>query len=322
MTPAGDVALGGDAERGLELGVRALAEASAIWGQCGFVLEPLAASAAAPDASQQGLLEVGCRGGLPASGGELSVRTPVGAIRLRTRPGETAGSIAGRLADELGRQGLSVVVAENPRSEATAGPSFDLTVRWPALRSAGELSPLAAQSSDPTLAVCVGSLDLADGLAHFEDETARGGTLEERTLLRAVTDGDARTVDLAIVPYFGGRGRIGESFVGGGGVSLENLVIVDRAGVRATARSATLAHEIGHILLALPGHPDDFGRDDPTRLMDADASDATAFGPRRLELEDCERALRERGPASDLPLLQRVAPRAPARTEKKPSSSE
>ncbi len=44
--------------------------------------------------------------------------------------------------------------------------------------------------------------------------------------------------------------------------------------------------------------------------MDSDASDASVFGPRRLELEDCERMLRQSGPSANVPLL-RAWPLAP-----------
>jgi hypothetical protein len=57
-------------------------------------------------------------------------------------------------------------------------------------------------------------------------------------------------------------------------------------------------------LLQLAGHPDDFGTDSPTSLMDADAADATIFGPRRVSLAECERAILQSGPDAPLPLLQ------------------
>jgi hypothetical protein len=37
--------------------------------------------------------------------------------------------------------------------------------------------------------------------------------------------------------------------------------------------------------------------------MDADATDPTIFGPRRLSVGECERALRESGPGAVVPLL-------------------
>jgi hypothetical protein len=80
-------------------------------------------------------------------------------------------------------------------------------------------------------------------------------------------------------------------------------VILDRAGIRAGARSYALAHELGHILLDMPGHPDDYGVDQPTLLMDADAADPTIFGPRRLSVSECERAITQSGPSAPTPLL-------------------
>ena len=106
-----------------------------------------------------------------------------------------------------------------------------------------------------------------------------------------------------MIPNFAYTGRIGESFIYADGASVRNAVIVDRAGIRAGARSHTLAHEIGHILLDMPGHPDDYGVDMPSTLMDADAADATIFGPRRLSIAECERALRQSGPGAPAPLL-------------------
>jgi hypothetical protein len=58
------------------------------------------------------------------------------------------------------------------------------------------------------------------------------------------------------------------------------------------------------VLLDMPGHPDDFGVDRPWVLMDADAADASIFGPRRLSIQDCERALVQSGPRSALPILE------------------
>jgi hypothetical protein len=40
--------------------------------------------------------------------------------------------------------------------------------------------------------------------------------------------------------------------------------------------------------------------------MDADVADATIFGPRRLSVSDCERAVAQSGPAALVPLLTPV----------------
>jgi hypothetical protein len=38
--------------------------------------------------------------------------------------------------------------------------------------------------------------------------------------------------------------------------------------------------------------------------MDADAADPTIFGPRRLSVAECERAIVQSGPGAPVPLLQ------------------
>ncbi|MBK9258759.1 MAG: hypothetical protein IPM54_02865 [Polyangiaceae bacterium] len=91
------------------------------------------------------------------------------------------------------------------------------------------------------------------------------------------------------MPSFASGGRIGESFIGADGGAVRNVLIEDRAALRADRASFALAHELGHVLLDEPGHPDDFGRDTPSRLMDADAANGTAFGPRRLLVDECVR---------------------------------
>lgn len=304
----GSAATGADDRGAVELLAAGLEDAVGLWGACGFALAPSrSGDVRVVDPPVTQLLEIGCHGGLPAGGGQIQLSTRAGPVALTTHAGEPAASVAARLALELARRGIANRVAENPATESSAGPSFD--VWFPATKPAPELSAPARGplSTDPALGVCLGEVDLADGLLHFEDETARAGTFEERGLLRAVTDLDPRTVDVVVVPYFSGRGRIGESFIDEGGGALGSVVVLDRAGLRATARSSTLAHELGHVLLAQPGHPEDFGRDDPSRLMDADASDATVFGPRRLLMEECRRALEQHGPGTDLPLLDLVS---------------
>jgi hypothetical protein len=177
-------------------------------------------------------------------------------------------------------------------------PTADLLLEVAAER------PIGASSSDPTLPICVGRIDLNDGLTHFADADAFSGTLEERALLRALDDGDARTVEVVVIPAFERGERIGESFIVSRGSSLPNAVIVDRSAIAAGPRSFALAHELGHVLLAMPGHPDDFGVDQSWSLMDSDVADASIFGPRRLSLADCHRALTQTGPGSLVPLLE------------------
>ena len=201
--------------------------------------------------------------------------------------------------------GFDVQLSDNPRMAAGAFGSTDLSVRRPggALARLEQLGGRAV-STDPTLTACIGQVSLEDGLQHFGDVDAMVGTLEERTLIKAIDDHDPTTIEVVMVPGFAKGGRIGESFIGADGGTIRNVVIIDRAGIRSNRASFTLAHEIGHVLLDDPGHPDDFGFDTPTQLMDADASDPTAFGPRRLTIDECVRTLRQSGPDRPVPLLK------------------
>jgi hypothetical protein len=193
-------------------------------------------------------------------------------------------------------------VFENQRGAADALPSADVQLGagdW----QAAEGEPL---STDPTLGLCLGRVDLNDGLTHFGDGDAFAGTLEERALLRAFDDGDPGSIELFVIPGFDSAERIGESFIVSPGSSLSSSVIIDRSAIWAGARSFALAHELGHVLLAMPGHPDDFGVDQSWSLMDADVADPTIFGPRRLSIGDCERAIVQAGPSALTPLLTPV----------------
>ena len=116
---------------------------------------------------------------------------------------------------------------------------------------------------------------------------APAGTVEERTLIKAFDDGDPGTIEVFMIPAFGGGGRIGESFIASDYSSVRNAVILDRAGIRARRSSLTLAHELGHVFMDVPGHPDDYGADTPTLLMDSDGSDSSPFGPRRITVDEC-----------------------------------
>jgi hypothetical protein len=207
--------------------------------------------------------------------------------------------VALRVARAAERLGFHSSVQTNPRILASALPSFDIEFR----RANGQwatLSPARGRpvSSDPTLGVCVGVVDLSDGLDHFTNVSSMTGTLEERALLRAAVDDDIGTVDVVVVESFSRIGRIGESFVASEAGNLGNTVILNRAAFRVGARSFALAHELGHILLDQPGHPDDYGVDTPWNLMDSDAVDGTIFGPKHLTRQDCQRALVQSGQQS------------------------
>jgi hypothetical protein len=306
VSPKGAPAIGGS-DAGAVAALRAeLALASSIWGQCGLTFGPAAGlDVRVVDPPPPYLVAIGDDVGLPASGGELRLRAEGHPVSISIAPGATPDRVASDLARALERAGLTVVVSPNVCIAPGATGSVDLLVhkRDGQLATLETAIPGAPLTDDETLAARIGSVDMSDGLQHFGDMDSVAGTIEERTLLKSIDDGDPRTIEVVVVPSFSGGGRIGESFIASDLSSLRNVVLLDRAGVRARRSSLTLAHELGHVLLDLPGHPDDFGLDTPTLLMDSDASDASPFGPRRLTLDECARVWRQAGPRARTPLL-------------------
>jgi hypothetical protein len=300
----GAPAVGGTDAGARRLLEQELASTAGLWGQCGLELGATAkTSIELVDPPKTQLLAVGCGMGQPASGGIVRVQTGRKTVALETHAGESPVSVALRLAQALGAGGKPPHVFENQRAYGDAMASADVLLdgarRW-------QRSVAGPLSNDPTLPVCLGEVDLNDGVTHFGDNDAFVGTLEERTLLRSFDDGDPRSVEVLVVPELDGGRRIGESFIVSPGSSLSNTVIIDRSAIEAGARSFALAHELGHVLLAMPGHPDDFGVDQSWSLMDADVADGSIFGPRRLSLADCERMVTQTGPASLTPLLEAI----------------
>jgi len=305
ITAGGAPAVGGT-DPGAIAAMRAeLAAASAIWGQCGISFgDPRTLDAKIVDPPTSYLVAFGDDVGIPASGGEVRVRVDGKPVVVTTTRGMTVDRAASDFARAVERAGFVAIVSPNARIGPGAAGSVDVLVK----RKDGALATVDAAngmpvSSDATLVVRIGSVDLSDGLQHFTDMDAMAGTLEERTLLKALDDGDPRTLEIVVVPLFAGGGRIGESFIGSDLSSLRNVVLLDRAGIRARKSSLTLAHELGHVLMDMPGHPDDYGVDTPTLLMDSDASDASPFGPRRLTRDECARVVRQAGPKARVPLL-------------------
>jgi hypothetical protein len=306
VTPNGAPAIGGN-DAGAVAALRAeLALASSIWGQCGVTFGPAASlDVRVANPPPPYLIAIGDDAGLPAAGGDLRLRVDGHAVSVAVARGATPDRVAADLAHALEKAGFVATLSPNARIAPGAAGSVDVLVKrrdgqYALLETAGAGAPV---SSDPTLSARIGSVDLSDGLQHFGDMDSVAGTLEERTLLKSVDDGDPHTVEVVVVPSFTGGGRIGESFIASDLSSLRNAVLLDRAGVRARRSSLTLAHELGHVLMDMPGHPDDYGLDTPTLLMDSDASDASPFGPRRLTIEECTRVVRQSGPKARLPLM-------------------
>jgi len=304
--PGGPPPVGGNDAGALATMRADVARTSALWGACGVSFGPLGElEMAIVDPPRPHLVALGCDQGLPAAGGKIRLRVDGREVSATIEKGTTPAGAARVLGAAIAAAGLSVRISDNPTIGAGARGSSDVLVR----RKSGEpalVEPPASGpiTTDPLLTTCIGRVELEDGLQHFGDVDATAGTLEERALIKALEDGDPTTIEVIVVPSFSGGGRIGESFIGADGGSVRNVLIEDRAALRADRASFALAHELGHILLDEPGHPDDFGRDTPTRLMDADAANGTAYGPRRLLVEECVRALRQSGPSAPVPLLR------------------
>ncbi len=306
VAPGGPPAIGGNDAGALALIRGEVSLASAIWGQCGLTFGPAASvDARIADPPPPHLVAIGDDLGLPASGGEIRLRVDGKEIAVPVARGSLPERAADALVRALERNGLVGIVSANARIAPGAGGSVDVSVRHRSgtLATVDAWAPDAPLTTDASLVVRVGAVDLSDGLQHFSDVDSVAGTLEERTLIKALDDGDPRTIELVVVPFFAGGGRIGESFIASDLSSVRNVVMLDRAGIRARRSSLTLAHELGHVLMDMPGHPDDYGIDTPTRLMDSDGSDASPFGPRRLTVDECARVVRQAGPSARTPLL-------------------
>ncbi|MCB9619330.1 MAG: hypothetical protein H6724_07750 [Sandaracinus sp.] len=247
------------------------------------------------DAPPPTLLGVADGDGLPASGGTVRLRANGRRISVSIPTGSSAVDTAERIAGALRRAGFRARVTTNPRTRGGAGPSADVHVR----DASGELVELSADGDAPLTTdarqrLHLGVVNLDDGLDGFEDHDARAGRLEERALIHALADDDPTTIELVIVPDFARRERRGEAFIPSDGSAVASALVVDREGLLESRSAYTVAHELGHVLLDLPFHPDELSEASPTRLLSSRGSDATVRGPKRLTADECTR-LRTRG---------------------------
>ncbi len=309
-TAGGAPSIGATDADALRLAREQVEIANEAWAQCGLTFGPPdSADVAVVDPPVSALLAVADLDGLPAKGGGTVRFTVAGrAIRpVATRAGERPLGTALRLADAVRALGFVAQVFENMSTELATGRSADLVVRardgTPAVLARDGDAPL---STDARQSVSLGRVQLDDGLQEFENMTAVVGTLEERALLRLLADDDPGTVDILVIDHFTGHTRQGEAFIEGDGGTIANALVLDRNGVRQEREAWTQAHELGHVLLNQPFHPDNVGPDRPWLLMDADASLGLVTGPKRLSPGECARVLVESGPDAQPALLSRV----------------
>ena len=122
--------------------------------------------------------------GLAAGAGQLRFRADGKPVSVTTTYGESPAAVASDVARAAERAGLLAVVSPNARTGPSLWPSIDVSLRR---KDGGLLAvdtvPGVPLSTDPTLSVRIGSVELADGLAHFTDMDATAGTREVRTLV-------------------------------------------------------------------------------------------------------------------------------------------
>ncbi|MDD9942369.1 MAG: hypothetical protein OXU20_15085 [Myxococcales bacterium] len=285
--------------------------ANEVWAQCGITFGPAAETmitvVAPPPPS---LISVGDGDGLPARG-DGTIQLQINGVvvgPLSTIAGARPLDTALTLAEAIRKAGFSVRVTRNPSAQFGVHPSADLLVR----SRSGDLATVAHAlgqplSTDGRQRVRLGVVDLGDGLQEFNNMNARAGSLEERALVKSLADDDPTTIDLFIINHFSQGTRQGEAFIEASGGSVVNTVILDRNGLRQRDTAWTLAHEVGHVLLDEPLHPDNLGPDRPWLLMDSDSNRGTVYGPKRITSDECTKARYESGPEAS-PSLLTMAP--------------
>jgi hypothetical protein len=300
--------LGRDDKEAEELARRQVEIANEIWAQCFIDFgEPRSTEVQVVDPPPQALLAIADLDGLAARGnGALTVQVAgkrVGPLPLR--PGALPEQTAQQFAAALRALGYVPTISINPRADHGAYASADVIVR----DRKGALVSLSVDSelplsSDAQQRVAIGAVDLSDGVTEFDNTISAVGTLEERTLVKLLADGDPSSIDVLLVNRFVNRDRQGEAFIEADGSSMANTLIFDRNAVRFERQAWVQAHELGHVLLDEPLHPDNIGPDRPWLLMDADARQGRVVGPKRLTDDECAKVRRRSGPGAHPTLLK------------------
>jgi hypothetical protein len=309
--PGGRPVIGGDDEGAARLLREQVEIANEIYLQCGITFgAPTRTPIVIADPPRNTLLSVANDDGLRAAGGQIVFRVGGRTIGpLTTREGWTPLETAEAIGRAIDRAGLLARVTANRRTDYGADGSADVQARDAQGRALPfEPHGAAPWTTDRRQRIEVGAVDLRDGLEEFQNMNSASGTLEERTLLKTLMDEDPTTIELVVVNRFTRGTRIGEAFVEGDGGAIINALFLDRTGLSAQREAWTQSHEVGHIVLDQPWHPDNLGPDRPWLLMDADASLGAVNGPKRLTGAECARIRDESGPDAVPSLLARFDP--------------
>ncbi|MBW2277798.1 MAG: hypothetical protein JRF63_09920 [Deltaproteobacteria bacterium] len=282
--------VGGDMEGAREVMRHQISVLNDVLAPCGISAGPVAeVEVTVVDPPGPCLLSVGGRSGLPSAGGD--VRLTVDGERygpFRVGVGYAPVETARVLARKLEEAGFVADLSFNARASNAAFATTDIVVR----HQDGSLADLGAWLDEPLTtdrvqSLSIGEVQLDDGLEPFGPNELATGTLEERTLVKALCAGDPRVIEIFVVSRFTGLRKQGESFVGSNRSALANVAIVDWRALGRARQAYTLAHEIGHILLDDLEHPDSRGDRRPFLLMHSRASSAVG-GPMRITPEQCE----------------------------------
>jgi hypothetical protein len=294
-TPGGPPLVGGNVPGARVVMRHQLAVLNEVLASCAITVGPLAdVEIAIADPPGPCLLAVGGPIGLPSAGGE--VRLTVDGNRLgplKVGAGYTPLETARILSRVLERAGFLVEMSVNARANNAAFETADLVVR----RADGDLAELGSWdeqplTTDPLQPLAIGAVRLDDGLEPYGPNSLRAGTLEERTLVKALASGERKAVEIFVVSRLTGSRKQGESFVASNGSSVRDVAIVDLRALGRARQAYTLAHEVGHVLLDDLGHPDGRG-DRRTFLLMHSRSSSAVGGPRRLTPAQCD-AMRSR----------------------------
>jgi len=311
LEPEGATVVGENEAQAQELSREQVRIANEIWAQCFIDFgRPEDAEVRIVDPPPPALLAIADTDGLPAMGdGEIRLRVGNKSVGpIATRAGATPEATAKDVARALERAGFQAGVSLNPRTERGAGQSADVLVR----DSKGAFVALSVESgralsTDSRQRAEIGHVDLKDGIQEFDNDVSAAGTLEERTLIKLVADADPSTIDIILINHFVSRERQGEAFIESDVSSMANTLLFDRNAVRYQRQAWVQAHELGHVLMDEPFHPDNWGPDRPYLLMDSDARQGRVTGPKRLSDAECKRARRRSGPGAS-PVLLKPAP--------------
>lgn len=318
LAVGGRPVVGNTDEGAVAIGRRQVSISNEIYLQCGITWgEPAMTSVEVVDPPSGAMVSFGDDDGMTAEGGTLRARVNGRVITVTSRAGWRTVDTAMAFARAVDSAGFRTETTVNPRTEYGAGESVDVLVRdrTGRLATVTAVEANGALSTDRRQRVSLGVVDLSNGLEEFRNLNSASGTLEERTIVKGLADGDPATIDLFVINRFTRATRIGEAFVEGDGGAIRNVLFLDRVGVAAEREAWTQSHEAGHILLDQPWHPDNLGPDRPWLLMDADANLGAVNGPKRFTPDECARIRQRSGVHATPAVLSRydvveVSPRA------------